>query len=82
MHTNTEYDTTNPAEAEAQALRDIQNWFGDSWPKVNAAMKTAVREDNLTFEQFKFLASLAGAQGYPVKVWYDKLKREQANGPA
>lgn len=72
MHHDVRYDLSNPAEAQDQAMKDIEEWLGDRFSTVEATVKRVV-DGGCPFDEFQFAVSFVGIQGYPVKVWYQRL---------
>ena len=66
-------DYTNDPNAEATAIEDIKKWLGEEkFNTLNEEFAKVIHE--LALDHFSFYCSFAGISGFPVKVWYEKLK--------
>lgn len=73
MHHTVRYDTEgDPAAAEVKAMQDVEAWLGDRYSVVEATLKTAIAR-GCPLDEFQIAVSFVGIQGYPAKVWYQKL---------
>jgi hypothetical protein len=70
-HQNIKYEGTD-AEKRSKAIKDLKKWFGAA--KFNKVSRDIVKcEPPITRQQLRNMASIGGAEGYPVDVWADQL---------
>lgn len=73
MHHTIKYDSQgDPAAAAAKAMQDIEAWLGPRFSTVEATLKDAVAR-GCPLDEFQIAVSFVGIQGYPARVWYQKL---------
>ena len=66
----TGYDHLDGDEKARAGIQDVVDWLGQAkFDEVTDALR---REDpRPSLERFRFMASIAGVQGYPVTAWYE-----------
>ncbi len=74
MHTDIKYSGADGAK-RAQALKDIEGWFGKERMVTFEASVKAIQESDEPMNRTNFVMTVwfGGVQGYPVQVWADKL---------
>lgn len=77
MHYDTHYEDLEGQDKIDKGLSDIKDWLG--YGRFNDLTKQFEAHEKLPFDQFQFLASVAGIQGYPVTAWYATLWPEAIN---
>ena len=71
MHNTISYAHLPEDQKKREALKDIREWLGTR--KYNQLVKEFRWHKPMPLEQFTGLCSIAGIQGYPVKVWYEEI---------
>ena len=68
-------NTENPEE---KAIQDIRNYLGDKdFEGLSNILRNDLKNAISSIEEIRFtLAVFVGIQGYPVKVWIEKLQEE------
>ena len=77
MHYDTYYAGLEGQAKIDKGLEDIKEWLG--WERFNDLTKQFKAHEKLPFDQFQFLAGVAGIQGYPVAAWYATLWPKAVN---
>ena len=69
MHTTIDYSN----KSSNHVIDDLKDWFGEE--KFASLSKLFQEEfkESPSSEHFSMLCSIAGVQGYPVRVWYEYL---------
>jgi hypothetical protein len=64
------------AKREA-AMKDIKFWLGeDTFKRMQASVVAEYKDKPFSLETFRFSASFAGVQGYPVQAWFETVVAE------
>lgn len=71
MHYNTSYEGLEDQAKIDKGLEDIKDWLGED--RFDELSKEFEKAEKIPFEQFEFLAGMAGVQGYPVTAWYETV---------
>lgn len=70
-HRDIKYDRTDESKARRAALKDVISWLG--YKKYRSLTWEFRKAAPMTVEQFGRYCWIAGIQGYPVNVWYDRV---------
>lgn len=61
-------------QKQNEAMKDIKSYLGDRFENLNTLLLEYVRDYGMTKDDFRSALAFAGIQGYPVGVWFERLK--------
>lgn len=69
-------DLPEPLQAISALNNIIEYMGGENFAKVTADLSREVRAGRLDADQFAIVASFAGVQGFPVRVWWNYCRHD------
>jgi hypothetical protein len=70
MHTTKDYASMeNPRE---EAIKDLKKWLGTRKFNMLSRELKAIADQNM----FENLVGIAGVSGYPVRIWFEEIHKD------